>query len=448
MLQRLLPLPMPLLALAIVLSDIGLLCLAQLFGAALVASARPSVASLAMAWPGLVLVLLCLIGCGAALPESLHRRGQMLVRVLAGLSLAAIVLAMGHLIWPSDAHLPGQQLIMLLLALPLLCGARLGLSHLADWRGFARRLFVLGTADGYARVAGIVAKRPGLVLLGHADPDGPYVAGQDGLAEHVHRLGVTEVILATTSRQHWPLRALVRSRMAGVRVTDLPHFIERETCQIDLRWMRPPPLVGMPDFGPQQTFAALLKRGLDVCLALALLVLSAPLLVLLMLAIRFETAGPALFWQERVGQFGQRFRLVKLRSMRTDAEADGQPRWAEEDDPRVTRLGRWLRQLHLDELPQLWNILRGEMSFVGPRPERPEFVRVLESEIPYYTERHLLRPGLTGWAQINYPYAASLADARAKLEYDLFYIKYAHPLLDIFILLQTARVLLWPSGAR
>jgi lipopolysaccharide/colanic/teichoic acid biosynthesis glycosyltransferase len=190
------------------------------------------------------------------------------------------------------------------------------------------------------------------------------------------------------------------------------------------------------------------KRSLDLVLALCLLVSLAPLLAVVMMAIRLESPGPALFWQERVGQFGRRFWLVKLRSMGVHAEADGQARWAEEDDPRVTRLGRWLRQLHIDELPQLWNILRGEMSFVGPRPERPEFVIQLEAEIPYYSERHHLRPGITGWAQINYPYAASLQDARAKLEFDLFYVKHAHFLLDILILLQTARVLIWRTGAR
>lgn len=192
----------------------------------------------------------------------------------------------------------------------------------------------------------------------------------------------------------------------------------------------------------------MVKRSLDLVLALCLLVSLAPLLAVVMMSIRIESPGPALFWQERVGQFGRRFWLVKLRSMGVHAEADGQARWAEEDDPRVTRLGRWLRQLHIDELPQLWNILRGEMSFVGPRPERPEFVIQLEAEIPYYSERHHLRPGITGWAQINYPYAASLQDARAKLEFDLFYVKHAHFLLDILILLQTARVLIWRTGAR
>ncbi|NBR30833.1 MAG: hypothetical protein EBS87_02095 [Sphingomonadaceae bacterium] len=204
--------------------------------------------------------------------------------------------------------------------------------------------------------------------------------------------------------------------------------------------------------GPQgfaaRDFGAVVKRSLDLVLALCLLVSLAPLLAVVMMSIRIESPGPALFWQERVGQFGRRFWLVKLRSMGVHAEADGQARWAEEDDPRVTRLGRWLRQLHIDELPQLWNILRGEMSFVGPRPERPEFVIQLEAEIPYYSERHHLRPGITGWAQINYPYAASLQDARAKLEFDLFYVKHAHFLLDILILLQTARVLIWRTGAR
>ncbi|MFM8500368.1 MAG: sugar transferase [Chakrabartia sp.] len=235
--------------------------------------------------------------------------------------------------------------------------------------------------------------------------------------------------------------------MAGVRVMDVSAFIEREIGCIDLRWTRPAWLLRPQGFAARD-FGAVVKRSLDLVLALCLLVSLAPLLAVVMMAIRIESPGPALFWQERVDQFGRRFWLVKLRSMGVHAEADGQARWAEEDDPRVTRLGRWLRQLHIDELPQLWNILRGEMSFAGPRPERPEFVIQLEAEIPYYAERHHLRPGITGWAQINYPYAASLQDARAKLEFDLFYVKHAHFLLDILILLQTARVLIWRTGAR
>ncbi|MEC7399873.1 MAG: sugar transferase, partial [Pseudomonadota bacterium] len=151
--------------------------------------------------------------------------------------------------------------------------------------------------------------------------------------------------------------------------------------------------------------------------------------------------------QTRVGLYGQHFEVVKLRSMRQDAEKDG-PKWASENDPRVTRIGRIIRTVRIDEIPQAWSVLKGEMSFVGPRPERPQFVAQLEEMLPYYAERHMVKPGITGWAQINYPYGASTEDARQKLEYDLYYAKNYSPFLDLLILLQTARVVLWPDGAR
>jgi lipopolysaccharide/colanic/teichoic acid biosynthesis glycosyltransferase len=165
-------------------------------------------------------------------------------------------------------------------------------------------------------------------------------------------------------------------------------------------------------------------------------------MVLTAVAIRIESTGPVVYSQERVGLRGRKFRIFKLRSMRADAEAHG-PVWACENDPRVTRVGRVIRRLHLDETPQFFNILRGEMSLIGPRPERPEFVERLEERIPYYSERHLVKPGLTGWAQVSYPYGASFEDAREKLQYDLYYIKNQSPLLDAIILLETARVVLF-----
>ncbi len=447
MLRRLFPLPISLRALCVVLVDLGLLWVASSGGAALWQWLHAPIAERSPVWPILALLCLCLIGCGAVSPDGLRARADMLVRVMAGLSLGAILLAVGHIAQPGFARPVGAQMIMLLLALPMLCLSRLAFSHLADTPYFARRLFVLGTSDGYARVASIVAHRPGLRLLGHLEVEAAAEAPEAQVTQFILGQGVDELILATTCRQHWPVRALVPLRMAGVRVMDVSAFIEREIGCIDLRWTRPAWLLRPQGFAARD-FGAVVKRSLDLVLALCLLVSLAPLLAVVMMAIRLESPGPALFWQERVGQFGRRFWLVKLRSMVVHAEADGQARWAEEDDPRVTRLGRWLRQLHIDELPQLWNILRGEMSFVGPRPERPEFVVQLEAEIPYYAERHHLRPGITGWAQINYPYAASLQDARAKLEFDLFYVKHAHFLLDILILLQTARVLIWRTGAR
>ena len=176
--------------------------------------------------------------------------------------------------------------------------------------------------------------------------------------------------------------------------------------------------------------------------------LTAPIILLGSIIVKLESNGPAFFRQKRVGLYGEEFQIIKLRSMRQDAEIDGKAIWAAVNDPRVTRVGQILRKLRIDELPQAWSVLKGEMSFVGPRPERRQFVEDLEKLMPYYAERHMVKPGITGWAQINYPYGASTEDARHKLEYDLYYAKNYTPFLDLLILLQTLRVVLWPEGAR
>jgi exopolysaccharide biosynthesis polyprenyl glycosylphosphotransferase len=172
-----------------------------------------------------------------------------------------------------------------------------------------------------------------------------------------------------------------------------------------------------------------------------------PLLVATAIAIPLESRGPAIYRQERVGRNGRPFVLYKFRSMRTDAESAG-PQWAGEDDPRITRIGRFIRRTRIDEIPQVFNVLKGDMSFIGPRPERPHFVERLKKEIPFYNERHRVRPGITGWAQINYPYGASVEDAKEKLSYDLYYIKNYSLLLDIIVLFSTIEVVLWPKGVR
>jgi exopolysaccharide biosynthesis polyprenyl glycosylphosphotransferase len=191
-----------------------------------------------------------------------------------------------------------------------------------------------------------------------------------------------------------------------------------------------------------------LKRAFDIVASLTLLLLTGPLILVTAALIKLESKGPAFYRQRRVGLFNEGFDIVKLRSMRTDAEVGGRAVWAAKDDPRVTRVGRFIRKIRIDELPQAWTVLKGEMSFVGPRPERPQFVSDLEQLLPFYAERHMVKPGITGWAQINYPYGASIEDARHKLEYDLYYAKNYSPFLDLLILLQTLRVVLWPEGAR
>ena len=200
-------------------------------------------------------------------------------------------------------------------------------------------------------------------------------------------------------------------------------------------------------FSSGRALSSVAKRLFDIAASLLLLVFTLPVIVLFALLVKIDSKGPAFFRQTRVGLYGQPFNLIKLRSMRTDAEAGG-AQFAQKNDPRVTRIGRIIRKLRIDELPQAWSVLKGEMSFVGPRPERPEFVADLEEQLPYYAERHMVKPGITGWAQINYPYGASLDDSRQKLEYDLYYAKNYTPFLDLLILLQTLRVVLWHEGAR
>ncbi|HEY8351792.1 MAG TPA: exopolysaccharide biosynthesis polyprenyl glycosylphosphotransferase, partial [Sphingomonadales bacterium] len=200
-------------------------------------------------------------------------------------------------------------------------------------------------------------------------------------------------------------------------------------------------------FGRSGRFDLFLKRLFDVTTSLLLLLLTLPILIVTAIAIKVTSPGPVFYRQERVGQGGRTFMVLKFRSMRTDAERNG-PQWAQANDDRVTPVGRLIRTARIDEIPQIFNVLKGDMSFVGPRPERPVFVEQLAKEIPFYLERHRVKPGITGWAQINYPYGASVEDARHKLQYDLYYIKNYSIFLDFLVLIQTLRVVLWPEGAR
>ena len=240
---------------------------------------------------------------------------------------------------------------------------------------------------------------------------------------------------------------MLRVKTNGVYVNDFSSFLERELGRVDLDTLNPSWLIFSDGFSAGQRLSSIGKRFFDIVVSLMILTIGVPLIAIFSVLIKLETKGPAFFRQTRVGLYGQNFTLVKLRSMRTDAEAAG-AKWAEKDDPRITRIGRLIRKVRIDELPQVWSVLKGEMSFVGPRPEVPAFVSDLERELPYYAERHVVKPGITGWAQINYPYGASIEDARHKLEYDLYYAKNYTPFLDLLILLQTARVILWPDGAR
>ncbi len=256
----------------------------------------------------------------------------------------------------------------------------------------------------------------------------------------------TLVVAIADRRGKLPLATLVHAKLRGVTVYDAVDFYERLTGRMMVARLHPSSIIFSDGFAPSR-LTSLSKRLLDVALAIVALLFTAPLQALIALAVAATSPGPVLFRQERVGLNGLPFVMLKFRTMYTDAEKDG-PRWAAADDDRVTPVGRLLRRSRLDELPQLWNILAGHMSFVGPRPERPVFVRQLRERIPYYHQRHIVRPGLTGWAQVKYPYGASVEEAQEKLEYDLYYIKRMSVAFDLTILFETVRVFLTGRGAR
>lgn len=255
------------------------------------------------------------------------------------------------------------------------------------------------------------------------------------------------LLVTAGCKERLPVEPLLGCKLTGVQVHDDVSFWERHLGRIDLANTDPNWLLFADGF-PSGPFADAVRRGLDIAISLLFLIFTVPLTLVAALAIKCDTAGPVFYRQERVGLHGRVFTLMKFRSMHIDAEAGGTPRWATRNDPRVTRVGAFIRSTRIDELPQLLNVLRGEMSLIGPRPERPLFVEELARIIPLYRDRTWVKPGITGWAQVNFPYGASVEDAREKLSYDLYYVKNRSLLLDLLILVSTIRVILFREGAR
>jgi len=402
-------------------------------------------------------MLTAMISVGVYNPESLRSLRYAGARLLVAVSLGTIALSFvdwvvnGAHFWRSTLAYAMGLSVVALVANRLIVGGILGAS------AFRRRVLVLGAGNRADRLRRL-GERPesGFAIVGYIgmSDSAPVIeeainrSAIHNLKRFVENLGVSEVVLALEERRNaLPLQDLLRIKTAGVHVNDFSSFIERETGRVDLDTVNPSWLIFSDGFSSGRAVSSVAKRMFDVIASGLLLLLTVPVIVLFALLVKIDSRGPAFFRQSRVGLYGQPFDVVKLRSMRTDAEADG-ARWAVANDPRITRVGRFIRKVRIDELPQAWSVLKGEMSFVGPRPERPEFVADLEDKLPYYAERHMVKPGITGWAQINYPYGASIEDARHKLEYDLYYAKNYTPFLDLLILLQTLRVVLWREGAR
>jgi sugar transferase (PEP-CTERM system associated) len=281
------------------------------------------------------------------------------------------------------------------------------------------------------------------------DPSSPLFSDKEELSDVVRRLGVRQVIVALRDQRGGalPMRQLLDCRISGVPVLDLAAFYEREHGQVPVETLKSSWLIYGQGFA-QSRMRALVKRVFDIVCSLLLLILAAPVMAITALAIALESGRPVFYTQQRVGRGGKLFDCIKFRSMRTDAEKDGVARWAVAGDQRVTRVGRILRKARIDELPQLFNVLRGDMSLVGPRPERPAFVAELARQIPFYDVRHSVKPGVTGWAQVRYTYGASVEEAKRKLQYDLYYVKNHSLFLDVLILIETVRVVITGEGAQ
>jgi sugar transferase (PEP-CTERM system associated) len=401
---------------------------------------------------------LAMVGVGAYAADALRSMRIAAARLIVAVSLGVLLLSLVFFLMPAVTFWRSNLLYAMVLAILFVFAVRLVFDRTAGSDAFRRRVLVLGAGPRAARLEALAAREgAGFEIAGYvAMNDGRVaVAGAvnraeiDNLPAHVVRLKASEVVLALEERRNaLPLADLLKVKTTGVHVNDISSFLERETGRVDLDSLSPSWLIFSDGFSSGRRISAAAKRLFDLGVSAAILLLFAPVILFFALLVKLESKGPAFFRQKRVGRYGVPFELVKLRSMREDAEVGGKAVWAQKDDPRVTRVGAIIRKLRIDELPQAWTVLKGEMSFVGPRPERPQFVSDLEARLPYYAERHVVKPGITGWAQINFPYAASVEDAREKLEYDLYYAKNYSPFLDVLILLQTVRVVLWPEGAR
>ena len=322
------------------------------------------------------------------------------------------------------------------------------------------RVLVLGTGPE-ARVVEAsldAADAPGIQLVGfyalekqseNVVSPGRVLAHDGSLEKLVQKLGVNEIIVAVREQRGGvlSLRSLLECRLNGIQVTDLARFFERVHGRIPIDSLKASWLIYGQGFR-QDWLRTIVKRAFDIAVSFLLLVLMFPIFLVTAILIALESSGPIIYRQERVGLRGRTFDVLKFRSMRADAEQDGKPTWAAIRDPRVTRLGSFLRRSRVDELPQLFNVLRGEMSLVGPRPERPVFVAMLTERIPFYSVRHSVKPGITGWAQVRYSYGADVEQSMKKLEFDLYYVKNHTLFLDLLILLGTIRVVLLGEGAR
>jgi sugar transferase (PEP-CTERM system associated) len=410
----------------------------------------------AIVFAGAVVLALTTMG----LYQSRQRLGieGVIVRVVAALGLAAVGLALLYYVVPVIEIGRGWWAISIVVTVLFVSAVRVAFLRFVDNDMLRRRIVVYGVGKraasllqmrrrsdqrGFKIVAFIpVAGEPALMQ----DPRVDY--SPSNVAELAVKHQADEIVIAMDERRRsFPVSDLLECKFRGIDVVDVLTFIERESGKVKIELMNPSWLIFSEGF-TQRSSRQLTARLFDLVVSVSILTIALPIMLLTSIAILMDDGRPILYRQMRVGMLGKPFELLKFRSMTKDAEASGEARWAQRNDSRVTRVGGFLRKVRIDELPQLFNVLRGDMRFIGPRPERPEFVTELSEKIPYYYERHCVKPGLTGWAQLSYPYGSSEKDALEKLQFDLYYVKNQSLLFDLMILLQTVEVVLWGKGAR
>jgi sugar transferase (PEP-CTERM system associated) len=388
----------------------------------------------------------------------MHDRAELVLRLLQALGLAWIALALLFYAVPQVMIGRGVTLIALPIALLLMVAWRLSIHWVLGHPEIGERILIVGSGAFAIEVARETLNRPdaGFRIVGFVDNDpalvgksliNPKVIGLTSeLASLVKRESIDRIVVAIADRRGaFPTQELLKLSLAGdVSIEESASFYERVTGRVLLDLVRPSWLI-FSSRGRRARTNEVLRVVIHRLVALIGAILSLPIVLVTAVLIKIDSRGPVLYKQERVGKNGRLFTVMKFRSMRTDAEKDG-PVWASNGDNRMTRVGRVIRKIRVDEIPQFWNILRGDMNFVGPRPERPHFVSQLADEISYYEQRHLIAPGLTGWAQIKYAYGASIEDAKKKLEYDLYYIKHQSLMLDATIMFETIKTILFGKG--
>jgi sugar transferase (PEP-CTERM system associated) len=409
-----------------------------------------------------VVLALCLMLSMAAMGlyhgQLRYRIEGVLARMIVGVGFAAVAIAMLEFLFRFVDSRPVWVIALGVSAVLLGTGRAVFAGFVDGGEVFRRRVLVYGAGKRASRILELRRRsdQRGFRVVAFVPAAGDTHVIDDSrvvshdvcpLQEYVREHQVDEIVVALDDRRKsFPVADLLACKLAGTRVVDLLEFLERETGRVKVDMVNPAWLIFSSGFN--RTGGGLSFRALDLAFATLFCLGALPVGLLVALAILLDDGGPVLYRQRRVGLEGKEFLVYKFRSMRNGAETNGHAQWAAREDSRVTAVGKWLRKFRLDELPQLINVFKGDMSFVGPRPERPEFVKELACRIPYYHERHCVKPGLTGWAQLCYPYGASEEDSQAKLEFDMYYVKHRSLVFNLMILLQTVEVVLWQKGSR